>query len=251
MCLLPNHREWVKRNLKEFAEWIKKHKLLTIAVVLLIFILLEYLSLPTRSEIRNIRKINPKITALMEQRKKEAVNKKRRYSIQQQWVSLSQISENLKRAVIVSEDGKFYEHDGIDWYEVKESIKKDIKKGKFVRGASTITQQLGKNLFLSTSKDPIRKLKEVIIATMIEDELTKSRIFELYLNIIEMGDGIFGVEAVSLIYFGKHSSELSRDEAARIAAVIPSPLRYKPNSESRYVRYRKNIILARMSARGW
>ncbi|MDI6767472.1 MAG: monofunctional biosynthetic peptidoglycan transglycosylase [Bacteroidota bacterium] len=241
----------MKRHIKAITEWIKKHKLWAFLIVLLIFVGLEYLSLPSRAEIRNFRKTNPKMTALMEQRRKEAVDKKKGYSIRQQWVPLSRICENLKRAVIVAEDGTFYEHEGIDWYEVKESIKKDIEKGKFVRGASTITQQLGKNLFLSTSKDPIRKLKEVIIATMIEDELTKSRVLELYLNIIEMGDGVFGVDAASVIYFGKHSSELSREEAARIAAVIPSPLRYKPNTESRYVRYRKNIILARMNARGW
>jgi len=187
----------------------------------------------------------------MEIRKKEAKEKGYNLMIQQKWVSLSQISDHLKHAVIVAEDGTFFEHEGIDWYEVKESIKKDIKKGKFVRGASTITQQLAKNLFLSTSKDPIRKLKEFLIAKMLEDELSKSRILELYLNVIEWGNGIFGAESAAMIYFGKHASELTREEASRLAATLPSPLRHQPNSEQRYVKFRRNIILARMEARGW
>jgi monofunctional biosynthetic peptidoglycan transglycosylase len=216
-----------------------------------LFMLAEYISLPSRAEIRKIRKVNPRVTALMEQRQNEAKKSKRKYQVRQRWVSLGAVSENLKRAVIVAEDGTFYEHEGIDWYEVKESIKKDIKKGKFARGASTITQQTAKNLFLSTSKDPMRKLKEIIIARMLEEELSKSRILEVYLNIIEWGEGLFGVEAAAQRYFGKTASELTREDAARLAAVIPSPLRHSPAADTRYVHRRTNMILTRMSARGW
>jgi len=231
--------------------WIKRHKIISTLIIFSILAILEYCSLPDRSEIRNLRKINPRFTALMEERRETAKDNDRKFVIRQQWVPLSEIGENLKRAVIVAEDGMFYEHEGIDWFEVKESIKKDISKGKFVRGASTITQQLAKNLFLSTSKDPIRKIKEILIATTLEDELSKARILELYLNVIEWGDGIFGVESASMTYFGEHASELTREDAARLAAVIPSPLKHKPNTDNRYVSYRKKIILARLNARGW
>jgi monofunctional glycosyltransferase len=237
--------------LRKVGIWMRNHLLLTALILICLFGILEYLSLPSESEIRKFKNVNPHLTALMEQRAKEAKQKKKIFNLRQQWVSLSAISDNLKRAVIVAEDGTFYQHEGIDWFEMKESLKKDISKGKFARGASTITQQLAKNLFLSTSKDPVRKLKEVIIAVMLEDELSKSRILELYLNIIEWGDGLFGVEAASEKYFGKAASELTREDAARLAAVIPSPLRNTPTSDNRYVRRRTNIILARMNARGW
>jgi len=237
--------------LKAVWQWIRTHKIISIIILMLLLLLFEYITLPRKSEIQWLSNHNPKITTLMEIRKKEAKEKGYNLMIQQKWVSLSQISDHLKHAVIVAEDGTFFEHEGIDWYEVKESIKKDIKKGKFVRGASTITQQLAKNLFLSTSKDPIRKLKEFLIAKMLEDELSKSRILELYLNVIEWGNGIFGAESAAMIYFGKHASELTREEASRLAATLPSPLRHQPNSEQRYVKFRRNIILARMEARGW
>ena len=110
---------------------------------------------------------------------------------------------------------------------------------------------LAKNLFLSTSKDPIRKLKEIIIASWLEDELSKNRILELYLNVIEWGYGIFGIEAAASVYFNMHASDVNREESARLAAVLPSPLRHKPNENSRYVNYRTKIILARLDARGW
>jgi monofunctional glycosyltransferase len=212
---------------------------------------IEFFTLPSRASITRLRKDNPSLTALMEQRNEEAKNKGKKFAIRQQWISLSRVNPSIIHAVIVAEDGTFYEHEGIDWYEVKESIKKDFEKGKFARGASTITQQLAKNLYLSTSKDPMRKLKEIVITSWLEEILSKERILELYLNIIEWGDGLFGVEAASLVYFGKHASELSREESARLAAVIPSPLKHKPNIDARYVLFRKNIILTRMEARNW
>jgi monofunctional biosynthetic peptidoglycan transglycosylase len=241
----------LRLRLASVGRWVLSHKLIVTVVLLLLLFGAEYLSMPSSDAIERLKKSNPSVTALMEQRKENAESNGKKYIVRQQWVPLSQMSDQIKKAVIVAEDGMFYEHEGIDWYEVKQSLKKDLQKGRFVRGASTITQQVAKNLFLSTSKDPIRKIKEIIIAKSLEDKLTKRRILEIYLNIIEWGNGIFGVEAASRAYFGKHASELTRDEAARLAAVIPNPLRYQPNQDNRFVRYRKNVILARMDARGW
>ena len=153
--------------------------------VLLILAAVEYLSLPGETVISRLRKQNPRTTALMQQRVDEAKDDGRELSIRQQWIPLSRITDDLIHAVIVAEDGTFYEHEGIDWYEVQESIKKDVTKGKLLRGGSTITQQLAKNLYLSTSRSPLRKIKEFIIAKRMEAELAKERILEIYVNVIE------------------------------------------------------------------
>jgi monofunctional biosynthetic peptidoglycan transglycosylase len=170
--------------------------------------------------------------------------------IKHQWVPLSRISRNLINAVLVSEDGTFFEHGGIDWYEVGESWKANWEAKRIVRGSSTITMQLAKNLYLSASRDPMRKLKELVIALRIEKELTKERIMEIYLNVIEWGSGIFGAEAAARTYFGKSAAALTREEAARLAAVIPNPRKYQPNVSSRYVLRRASTILTRMNAWG-
>jgi len=179
----------------------------------------------------------------------EARREGKSYRINQVWIPISKVSPYLIEAVIVSEDASFFDHQGVDWYEVRESIKKNLQRGRIARGASTITMQVAKNLFLSTSRDPLRKLAEVIIAFRIEQKLSKRRILEIYLNIIELGDGIFGVESASRKYFGKSASELTMEEAARLASIIPSPLRYTPNSNKRFVSWRSKIILNRMIAR--
>jgi monofunctional biosynthetic peptidoglycan transglycosylase len=191
------------------------------------------------------------MTALMVQRAADARSRGAAPRMRQQWVRLGRVSDHLQHAMIVAEDGTFYEHGGVDWFEVRESIKRDFQKRRFARGASTITQQLAKNLFLSTSKDPVRKLKEYILSGQLESALTKNRILELYLNVIEWGDGVFGAEAAALTYFGKHAADLTREEAAQMAAVVPSPLRYSPSGGSVFVARRSRMILARMSARGW
>jgi monofunctional glycosyltransferase len=238
-------------DIRKIFGWFWRHKIITVVLLIFLYGIFEYLRLPSREDVKSLKRSTPRTTALMEARKEAASASKRKYFVRQQTIPLTQISLHLKHAVIAAEDGAFYEHEGVDWYEVKESLKKDIAKGRFARGASTITQQLAKNLFLSTSKNPVRKIKEIFIAWMMEDELSKSRILELYLNLIEWGDGIFGAEAASLTYFGKHASDLNRDEAASMAAVIPSPLKNRPNLENRYLKYRRKIISARMAARGW
>ena len=229
--------------------WIKKNKIASIAISVAGILFLQYLALPNNS-LQSLRKNNPGKTAMMAQREDEAAESGKKFLIQQNWVPLSRISKHLGNAVIVSEDGMFYEHEGVDWYEVGESIEKNFEKGKAARGGSTISQQLSKNLYLSTSKDPIRKLKELIITLRMERMLSKRRILEIYLNAIEWGDGVFGAEAASKRYFGKSASQLTREEAAQMAAVIPSPRKHQPNVLSKYVARRSSIILSRMSARG-
>ncbi|MFZ4619205.1 MAG: monofunctional biosynthetic peptidoglycan transglycosylase [Bacteroidota bacterium] len=229
--------------------WMKANKLRSVIGGILILLFIQYLALPNNS-LQSLRKNNPGRTAMMDQRVDEASSAGKQFSIQQTWVPMSRISRNLVNAVIVSEDGMFYEHEGVDWYEVGESIEKNFEKGKAARGGSTISQQLSKNLYLSTSKDPVRKLKELVITLRMERMLSKRRILEIYLNVIEWGDGVFGAEAAARKFFGKSASQLSREEAAQMAAVIPSPRKHQPNIMSRYVARRSSIILSRMSARG-
>jgi monofunctional biosynthetic peptidoglycan transglycosylase len=237
-------------NVEGWLAWFKKHKVIIVLSVFFIFCVCEYFSLPNEGLLK-LRRTNPARTALMEQRIEEAKSQGKTLKIYQTWVPLSQISPFLIHAVIVSEDGTFYEHEGVDWYEMKESVEKDIEQGKAARGGSTITQQLAKNLFLSTSKDPLRKIKELVIALRMEHILSKGRILELYLNEIEWGSGIYGAEAAARKYFGTSAADLTRDQATRMAAVIPSPLKHQPNQDSRYVQRRAEIISLRMTARGY
>ncbi len=200
-------------------------------------------------EIEKLKYENPRVTALMKQRINEAKKKGKKYKINQIWIPLSKVSPYLVEAVIVSEDASFFSHRGIDWYEVKESMRKNYERGRIVRGASTITMQLAKNLFLSTSRNPFRKLVEILIALRMEQKLSKNRILEIYLNVIELGDGIFGVESASRKYFGKSASELTLEESARLTAIIPSPLRYSPDSDKKFVQWRTRLILNRLLLR--
>jgi monofunctional glycosyltransferase len=237
-------------RLQRIIAWARAHKWKTALLLIGAFILFEILTLPYYGVYR-LKTENPTESALMRQRLDEAEDEGKPLKITQRWIPLSRVPRHVINAIIVAEDGTFYEHGGIDWFEVQESFEKNLAEGRPARGASTITQQLAKNLFLSTSKDPIRKLKEVAITLMMERVLTKQRILELYLNIIEWGRGIFGIEAASRTYFGKSTSALTIDEATRLAAVIPSPLRHQPNVDSRYVVRRKAIVLGRMSSRNW
>jgi monofunctional biosynthetic peptidoglycan transglycosylase len=213
-----------------------------------LFFLFEIFTLPLFS-IANLDTDNPKVTALMQQRKEEAKDTGKTLRIDYRWVSLSKIPKHVRMAVLVAEDGAFYSHAGVDWHEIWESVETNLEQGRIVRGGSTITQQLAKNLYLSTSRDPIRKLKELLITWMLEARLSKKRILELYLNIIEWGPGMFGIEAAAQRHFHKPASQLSREEAARLAAVIPSPLRRRPTDDNDYVNKKTQLILKRMSTR--
>jgi monofunctional biosynthetic peptidoglycan transglycosylase len=164
----------------------------------------------------------------------------------QRWVPYSRISMNLRRAVLAAEDSAFFEHEGIDIAEIKKSIQTSIENGESLRGASTITQQLAKNLYLSPSRDPMRKIKELMITWRLETALSKARILEIYLNVIEWGDLVWGAEAAARTYFGVSASALSREQAALLAGAIINPRIYSPaNPRGRLLR-RQQIILARM-----
>ncbi|RPJ40473.1 MAG: monofunctional biosynthetic peptidoglycan transglycosylase [Candidatus Latescibacterota bacterium] len=191
---------------------------------------------------------NPQTTAVMQERADEAVREGRPFRREQRWVPLGKISPHLVRAVLVNEDAAFYAHKGFDVHEIKEAIRKDWKEKRFARGASTITQQLAKNLYFGTEKSLRRKLLEAITAWRIERTLSKDRILEIYLNVIEWGDGVYGAEAASRRYFGVGAGELAPREAALLASSIPSPRRMNPADPGPYLRERAEITLRRMGA---
>ena len=165
---------------------------------------------------------------------------------QQIWVPLSSISSYLRQAVIVSEDGTFYEHQGIDTHELKESIKTNLERGKFARGFSTITMQVARNLYLSRDKTIWRKLAEIAITFKLELLLSKQRILEIYLNVAEWGDGIYGAEAAARHYFQKSAAQLSKEEAVFLASILPSPRHWGKDPRSEIVQHRMNVIRRRM-----
>jgi monofunctional glycosyltransferase len=211
------------------------------------YIAYSYLTLP---DVRPLARENPKTTAFMELRKAEAREQGRRnFSIRHQWVPYGRVSPLLRRAVIVTEDAAFFDHDGIDIEEIKASLEKNWEEGQFLRGGSTITQQLAKNLYLSPSRNPIRKVTELFIARRLEAALTKQRIFEIYLNMIEWGDGIFGCEAAARAYFRKPCASLDMAESALLAGAIINPREHSPGRPTRRLLRRQQIIMRRMGFR--
>lgn len=215
--------------------------------LLILPLLLYFLFVPDLSK---LKKGNPTKTALMEYREKEWKEEGKKVRMNQIWVPLSNISPYLLKAVLIGEDDKFWIHEGFDYEAIQKAIEKDIKAGRFKFGGSTISQQLARNLYLSLAKNPLRKMREAIITWRMERVLSKRRILELYLNVVEWGDGIFGVEAASKYYYGKSSSELTPQEAARLAAVLPNPRKYNPAGDQRYVVNRSNLIYSIMIQRG-
>jgi len=202
-----------------------------------------YLTLP---DVRVLAVANPSTTAWMEMRAREAVAAGRPLRREQHWVPYTRISQNLKRAVLAAEDDAFFEHEGVDLEQLKTAIEQDLQNGRAIRGASTITQQLAKNLYLSPSRDPLRKLRELIIARRLEAALPKARIFEIYLNVIEWGDGVWGAEAASRAYFHNSAASLSREQAALLAGSIINPRLYSPAHPPARLLRRQRIILSRM-----
>jgi len=202
-----------------------------------------YLTLP---DVRVLASTNPTSTAFMKLRAAEAKRDGRKLRHLHQWVRYSRISKNLQRAVLVAEDSRFFEHEGVDLEEIRKSIEINIEKGAAIRGASTITQQLAKNLYLSPSRNPLRKLRELIIARRLEAALPKARILEIYLNVIEWGDGIWGAEAAARQYFGVSASNLSREQSALLAGAIINPRVLNPARPTRRLVARQRIILGRM-----
>jgi monofunctional biosynthetic peptidoglycan transglycosylase len=194
------------------------------------------------------RSFNPESTSFM--RKQEAIlqEKDPKFELKHKWVDYSKISRNLKRAVIASEDDGFSEHEGVDWEAMQKAFEKNKKKGKVVSGGSTITQQLAKNLFLSGERSYYRKGQELIITFMLEMCMDKERIFEIYLNSVEWGIGVFGAEAAARHYYGISAAALSPSQAARLAVMLPKPRYYDKNTGSAYLQRRSEIILRRMNS---
>ena len=202
-----------------------------------------FLTIP---DVRPLARTNPKTTAFMDLRARESDRDGKPYRFDQRWVPYSRISPNLKRAVLAAEDSAFWQHEGIDVEQIRLSVRQAIDKGIVPRGASTLTQQLAKNLYLSPSRDPLRKLRELIITRRLEAALSKQRIFEIYLNVVEWGDGVWGAEAAARHYFGVPASALSRQQAALLAGALINPRRYNPGRPPRRLLRRQRIILARM-----
>jgi monofunctional glycosyltransferase len=207
------------------------------------YIAFLYLTLP---DVRELRTKNLESTAFMDLRAREARAQGRNPRRVQQWVPYSRISPHLKRAVLVAEDAGFWGHQGIDLVEMKKALETDWESGSMMRGASTITQQLAKNLYLSPSRNPFRKLSELLITRRLEHELSKTRIFELYLNDIEWGDGIWGAEAAARTYFGIPASAVAPDQAALMAGAIVNPRVLNVAKPNARLRGRQRIIRARM-----
>ena len=193
-------------------------------------------------------KFNPSSSAFMDTRLEMMQDKNPDAELRHKWVPYTKISSNLKRALIAAEDASFVDHEGFDWEGIQKAYEKNIRKGKIVAGGSTISQQLAKNLFLSTKRTPWRKLEEAAITLMMEAVMDKRRIFEIYLNVIEWGNGVFGAESAARHYYGTSAAYLSAEQAARLAAIVPNPRYYDKHREAKGLLLKTGIILARMNA---
>ena len=189
---------------------------------------------------------NPRSTSFMEQRLQGLRDKAPGATLKHLWVPYGRIAQSLKLAVIAAEDTAFVDHEGFDWKGIEKAFERNQKKGKVVAGGSTITQQLAKNLFLSGERSYLRKAQEAVITWMLEERMDKDRILEIYLNVVEWGNGVFGAEAAAQHYFGISAAQLSREQAARLAAMLPNPRFYDRNRASAYLARRVPVILARM-----
>ena len=197
----------------------------------------------TLPDVDILARTNPTSTALMDHRQAQAKGKGRAPARHWAWVPVSQISPHLRHAVVAAEDASFFTHEGFDWEGIKEAAKYDLEAGELKRGGSTITQQLAKNLYLSSERSLFRKAREALITRSLEQHLTKKRILELYLNVAEWGRGVYGAEAAARHHFGKSASDLTQDEAAWLAAILPSPRRYDPLRKTTFLTRRHERIL--------
>lgn len=218
----------------------KKNKVKSVIFYILFIV---YFSLPS-FQIPVLEYNSFRVTSLMEQR---ALEEKLIFYPKQSWIDIDKVAHVLLKAIISMEDGNFFNHKGIDWRELGKSLKINERRGKTVRGASTITMQLAKNLYFTTGRNFLRKAKELLIAFRMEKEISKKAVLENYVNAIEWGDGIFGIKTASEFYFNKNPEQLNINEASRLAAVIPAPLRYEPDKNSRYVIRRSSIIRGRLN----
>jgi monofunctional biosynthetic peptidoglycan transglycosylase len=220
------------------------------AMVLAAALLMNILFYLVYPDVSRLKRERPAKTAFMEYRERQWEEAGLHRSIRQVWAPLNGISPYAVKAVIIAEDDKFWSHEGFDLDAIQKAIEKDLQTRRFKAGGSTISQQLAKNLYLTPAKNPVRKLKEAILTWRLERNLSKRRIIELYLNVAEWGDGIFGIEAAARHYFGKGAGALTAREAAALAVVLPSPLRYNPLGGGRYVESRTEAVYRIMVRRG-
>jgi len=204
---------------------------------------LAFIWLMTLPDVARLTRSNPASTALMDNRVAQAKAQGRAVSTQWVWVPLARISPHLQRAVIAAEDASFFIHEGFDWEGIRDAAIHNLEAGELKRGGSTITQQLAKNLYLSSERSLFRKAREALITRSLEHRLTKERILELYLNVAEWGRGVYGAEAAARHHFGKSAAELTSDEAAWLAAILPSPQRYDPIRKTTTLTRRHHRIL--------
>lgn len=225
-----------------------KRVLLFILVVPVAWLAFEVITFP---DVASLAKERPKTTAFMELRKERLRKEGTSDTLEWRWVPYGSISPSLRRAVLVAEDSSFYEHEGVDVEGMKEAFERNWKRRKLTHGGSTITQQLAKNLYLSPSRNPLRKIREYFIARSLEKHLTKKRILEIYLNVVEMGKSVYGAEAAARHYFGKSASALTPREAALLAGCLPNPVVMNPGNPNKRLRARQRMILSRMKRWGY
>lgn len=235
---------------KKIKGQVLKQKIKYLLLGVILFLIIDVGRYIVYPDIGQLQETNPIPSAFMEYRMDEWKEKDLNTTLNQQWVSLEKISPFVIKAVLISEDDKFWKHEGFDTDALESAFEKNLKTGKFAFGGSTISQQLSKNLYLNPSKNPIRKIKEAIITYRIEKSITKKRIIEIYLNIAEWGDGIFGIEAASQHYFHKSAKNLSAMEAAKLASVLPNPIIYNPIGNQEFVTKKSKRIYKIMLRRG-
>jgi monofunctional biosynthetic peptidoglycan transglycosylase len=224
-------------------------RLFTLAFLLLLgWLAWEWITFP---DVAKLAKERPSTTAFMEQRKAKLRSEGKSDDLEWKWVSYGRIAPSLRRAVLVAEDDAFYEHEGVDVEAMKDAFERNWKSGKIRAGGSTITQQLAKNLYLSPSRNPVRKIREYFIARSLEKHLTKKRILEIYLNVVELGERVYGAEAGARHYFGKSAASLSASQSALLAGCLPNPRVMNPGNPNKRLRYRQRMILSRMKRWGY
>lgn len=222
-------------------------RMAVLALVLLVLVAGYLFDLPNPRELKTT---TPKTSAFIELRREEAAAANRPFKLKHVPVSLHRITPLLRESVMLSEDASFYEHDGFDFEEIEAAVKQAVDQGRMVRGASTISQQLVKNLYLSPSRNPLRKLAEAYLTHQMEDELSKDRILELYLNFAEWGDQVFGAEAAARKHFSTSAATLTPAQAVLLAAMLPMPLKVDPTSPNKWLKQRAQRLLAQLKQRG-
>jgi monofunctional biosynthetic peptidoglycan transglycosylase len=227
-----------KRGSRRWIKWIFLGPLLAVFLLQLYFFL----------QICWWSRFNPGMTSMMRSQLSSLRETNPNAALEQKWVPYAAISANLKRAVIASEDANFAEHDGVDWEALQKAYARNTTRHKVVGGGSTITQQLAKNLFLSGSRNYLRKAQEMVIAYMLETVLDKERILEIYLNVVEFGRGVFGAEAAARHYYRVPAASLNAAQAARLAVMLPNPRYYDAHRATNYLARRTSVILSRMNS---